>query len=82
MNSLQKVADKFTIKIVDFGFAAPRTGEDNTGWMSAYKGTPSYMAPEMIKHEKYQGHEVDMFALGVILFIMRTKHAPFQDIAN
>ena len=40
------------------------------------------MAPEMIKHEKYQGHEVDMFALGVILFIMRTKHAPFQDIAN
>ena len=40
------------------------------------------MAPEMIKREKYQGSIVDLFAMGVILFIIRTKHAPFADIAK
>ena len=76
------ITERFSIKIVDFGFDAPLEGEEGSGWMKAYKGTPGYMAPEMIKHEKYQGQEIDMFALGVILFIMRTRHAPFSDMAK
>ena len=35
------------------------------------------MAPEILKKQRYQGPVVDLFALGVILFIMRAGHPPF-----
>ena len=36
------------------------------------------MAPEIISKRAYQGQVVDLFALGVILFIMRSGHPPFS----
>lgn len=62
----------FNIKIVDFGFAAPITGKENTGYCKTVLGTRGYMAPEIITNNPYQGQVVDLFALGVILFILIT----------
>ncbi len=36
------------------------------------------MAPEIHLGRKYQGEQVDVFALGVILFVMYSKHPPFN----
>lgn len=36
------------------------------------------MAPEILEKQPYQGQVVDLFACGVILFIMLTQHPPFQ----
>ena len=82
MKPLKKTPDKYTIKIVDFGFATPLQGELGSGWLTKERGTPTYMSPEMHKREKYQGQDVDLFALGVILFVMRTKHSPFKECAK
>ena len=35
------------------------------------------MAPEILKHEEYNGQEVDVFAAGVILFTMLSQRPPF-----
>jgi serine/threonine protein kinase len=36
------------------------------------------MAPELITKQTYQGHCVDLFALGIILFILYSGHPPFN----
>ena len=41
-----------------------------------------FMAPEINNNEAYQGTTVDLFALGVILFIMRAGHLPFDQEAS
>ena len=40
------------------------------------------MAPEILKREKHQGSVVDLFAMGVTLFFLRTKIGPFADMAK
>ena len=67
----------YNIKIVDFGFACPLEGRDGSGINHSQIGTPGYMAPEIIQNQAYQGQVVDLFALAVILFIMRSGHPPF-----
>jgi len=67
----------YNVKIVDFGFACPIEGRDGSGTNKSSVGTRGYMAPEILKKQRYQGPVVDLFALGVILFIMRTGHPPF-----
>lgn len=41
-------------------------------------GTESYMAPEIHMKKAYSGESVDLFACGIILFIMYTQHPPFN----
>jgi len=67
----------YDIKIVDFGFACPLEGRDGSGFNRSVIGTPGYMAPEILEKTPYQGQVVDLFACGVILFIMLTQHPPF-----
>lgn len=69
--------DEFNIRIADFGFAAPIEGRDGSGTLKTQLGTQSYMAPEILAREAYQGHVVDLFALGIILFILYSGHPPF-----
>jgi len=60
----------FTLKIADFGFAAPVEGRDGSGYLVSKLGTLNYMAPEIHLKQPYQGRSVDLFAAGIILFIM------------
>ena len=66
--------DKGYLHLTDYGIARhwePENYQENSG-------TPGYMAPEMfIRGGKYKGIEVDLFALGVVLFILVTGFPPF-----
>jgi serine/threonine protein kinase len=61
---------QYQLKIADFGFSIVLSGRDGTGMLHTYLGTESYMAPEIHARKPYIGASVDLFALGIILFIM------------
>ena len=63
---------EFNLKIADFGFAAPIVGRDGSGNLITKLGTESYMAPEIHLKKPYNGAAVDIFACGIVLFIMIT----------
>lgn len=62
------------IKIADFGFAT-----ENPGMLDSYKGTPVYMAPEIILGKKYSGYKADIFSAGVVLFTLARGIFPFMN---
>jgi len=62
------------IKITDFGLAKYRSGKDMA--MTTACGTPGYVAPEVLKNEPYD-KAVDMWSLGVILYILLCGFPPF-----
>lgn len=72
----------FNVKIVDFGFAAPLAGRAGSGFNATKLGSPMYMAPEILYNDQYQGQAVDLFALAIILFSMRSRHQPFDKMAG
>jgi len=60
------VDDNLNLKIADFGFATYKKIDR----LKSYRGTMTYMAPEIKEGKTYNGKEVDMFSTGVILFII------------
>lgn len=61
------------IKIVDFGFAV----KGNISQLKNSVGTPSYAAPEVHEERTYNGKEIDIFSLGVIIYSVVTGRKPF-----
>ena len=68
--------NKFQLKVADFGFSA-MINKNNDGKLYTILGTQNYMAPEIHEELPYEGAQVDLFAAGVILFIMKSGHPPF-----
>lgn len=68
----QKTGKAEELKIIDFGFA-----EINPGLSRICCGTPSYMAPELMQKNEYDPFEVDLWAIGVVIFRMVTGSYPF-----
>ncbi|OQR87963.1 protein kinase [Achlya hypogyna] len=64
----------YTIKLCDFGFARQLTSVDERASDSC--GTPGYAAPEVLNGHPY-GCEVDIFSLGVVLYILLCGYPPF-----
>ncbi|KAG2431488.1 hypothetical protein HXX76_009502 [Chlamydomonas incerta] len=62
------------VKLCDFGFA--RAMSCNTMVLTSIKGTPLYMAPELVQEQPYN-HTVDLWSLGVILFELYVGQPPF-----
>jgi len=62
------------IKLCDFGFA--RVMSCNTLVLTSIKGTPLYMAPELVQEQPYN-HTVDLWSLGVILYELYVGQPPF-----
>ena len=63
------------LKITDFGFA--KFYDPKEGGLSETLGSPLYMAPEIIKQLKYDC-SVDIWAMGVLLYIMLSGRPPFK----
>ncbi|GLE00738.1 hypothetical protein PINS_up009526 [Pythium insidiosum] len=74
--------DQFTLKLCDFGLASivsPATGRVEDAWLSDVEGTTLYMAPEIESGEPFRGTPVDVWACGVVLFILLTGYPPFDE---
>ena len=63
-----------SIKLADFGLAV-ETQNDKPDYFG-FAGTPGYLSPEVIRKEKY-GKAVDIWAIGVILYILLVGYPPF-----
>ncbi|XP_065348765.1 calcium/calmodulin-dependent protein kinase type II alpha chain isoform X12 [Cloeon dipterum] len=64
------------VKLADFGLAIEVSG-DQQAWFG-FAGTPGYLSPEVLKKEPY-GKPVDIWACGVILYILLVGYPPFWD---
>ena len=67
----------YNLKIIDMGFATAVAGRDGSGALRSVVGTVGHMAPQIHEQRVYKGVEVDLFAVGVILFILYAGHPPF-----
>ena len=70
----------YRIKIVDFGCASriPYSNSEE-GYFEKFNGTLAFAPPEVIRGLKYKGSEAETWTLGVLLYTMAFRQAPFQD---
>jgi len=66
--------DQIAVKFTDFGFAEYEKVEDPTRW----KGTLPYLAPEIIRGEKYTT-QADLYSVGVLIYESLFGRPPFDD---
>jgi serine/threonine protein kinase len=68
------------VKLIDFGFSVLTTTPNQR--LKVFCGTPSYMAPEITRKMDYEGKPVDIWALGVLLYVMLTGTFPFRGVSE
>ncbi|CAM9927823.1 unnamed protein product [Pylaiella littoralis] len=71
---LASPTDDSSIRLADFGFAVSVLD----GYVTDQCGTPGYVAPEILKNLPY-GTSVDMWSIGVIIYIILAGYPPFHD---
>lgn len=65
--------EEFNVRLIDFGFATTEMG-----MLNETAGTEGFQCPQIVKDQPYTGEKMDIFALGVCLFTLRTAMSPFQ----
>jgi calcium-dependent protein kinase len=68
-----------SLKIGDFGFAKKLTSTSSL--LKTLVGTPAYMAPQILKEERYT-YKCDIWSLGIILYEMVVGKIPWQFTQN
>lgn len=63
------------LKVADFGFATYKSIHN----LKSYRGTLTYMAPEIKQGKVYNGKHTDIFSVGVILFAIVLGIFPFRE---
>ncbi|XP_078089220.1 serine/threonine-protein kinase SIK1 isoform X2 [Mustelus asterias] len=67
--------DNMNIKIADFGFGNfYKHGESLSTWC----GSPPYAAPEVFEGKEYEGPNIDIWSLGVVLYVLVCGSLPFD----
>lgn len=68
-------ADSKDVKLIDFGFSTIcQPGKR----LKVFCGTPSYMAPEIVRRMEYEGKPVDVWSLGILLYALLCGCFPFR----
>ena len=67
--------ESLNAKIIDFGFSGLGVKDKK---LKAFCGTPSYMPPEIITKKEYYGPAVDMWSIGILLYVMLCGYFPFR----
>jgi serine/threonine protein kinase len=72
------------LKLLDFGIAklydlSRGPAEPTATGTGAILGTPAYMAPEQVMGSHDLTAAVDVYAVGVVLFVLLAGHHPFSD---
>ena len=63
------------VKLIDFGLS---TEQKSGQRLTTMCGSPSYICPEMLSRQPYDGMKADIWAAGVILYAMLCGQLPFQ----
>jgi len=69
------IDDELNLKVADFGFATYK----RINKLQSYRGTMTYMAPEIKEGKVYDGRKIDIFSSSVILFIIVQGIFPFKE---
>ncbi|KAK6089882.1 hypothetical protein P3W45_001085 [Vairimorpha bombi] len=64
------------IKIIDFGLS---NFYDNKMLLNTFCGSLYFAAPELLRGNRYCGPEIDVWSLGVILYVLLNGSVPFDD---
>jgi len=67
------------LKLIDFGLS---NFTSKGLFRNTFCGTPAYAAPEILLGTQYEGPEVDVWSLGVVLYVMLTTEFPFNTIGD
>lgn len=68
------VDDSLNLKLADFGFATNK----NIKKLHLFRGTKSYMAPEIWDTRVYDGRQADVFSTAVVIFMIVVGYFPFE----
>lgn len=67
--------NQLKVKIIDLGFGVYSSNDRK---MSFFCGTPSYMPPEMVLKKDYFGSAVDIWSIGIVLYVLLCGTFPFK----
>jgi urea transport system substrate-binding protein len=67
------------VKILDFGLVKPLDGSEGLTLKGTMLGTPSFMAPEMMRDGAPLDGRADLYGLGCVMYRMLTGRLPFDD---